>query len=102
MGDATPFELGNGKAVPVPVYPVPEGINVLPGLAPAQWFVEQAQLGPYLATALCIATINGLQYSFWPEDSAVPLGQELQRIGNLTKAGLHIPRSGGPASRPKP
>ena len=93
-----PFDL-NGKAAGEPkrpAYPVPNGVDVLPGLVPAQWFVEQAQLGPHIATALCIATPSGLQYSFWPEDSAIGLGDELRRVGHLTKAGLFIPQGRKP------
>ena len=94
--------LGVGGPVPEkPPYPVPPGVDVHPGLMPAQWFVDQAQVGPHLAVMLCIAQPSGLSYSFWPDDTAVRIGQELVRLGNLTKAGLHLPPMNGRMPKPK-
>lgn len=92
----------HGKPPEQAPYPVPAGVDVRPGLMPAQWFVEQVEVGPHLAVMVCIANPSGLSYSFWPEDSALPLGAEITRLGQLTKSGLHLPRMNGKGAPPGP
>lgn len=76
----------------------PEQSSVLPGLVPTQWNAVQATLtgdGPdLLCVMLEVRTPTGVHITFWPEDTALTLGQRLLELGQATAQGAVLGAEG--------
>ena len=70
--------------------------EVFPALVPAQWRVGQVVLtnsegeDPVLCVVMEVRTPTGIHVTFWPDDSAVRLGEELIKFGGPTAEGRNI------------
>ena len=78
-----------------------ESFEVFPGLVSVQWRTEQVTLlnpegeDPMLCVMLELRTPTGMHITFWPEDTAVVIGERLLELGRATGLGQNV---GGPVS----
>ena len=76
--------------------------EVFPALVPVQWDTRQVYLEDgALAVMLKLRTSTGIHITFWPEDTAIPLGRRLLELGVSTAEGRVRPADSGSAMQPE-